>query len=279
MNRTRISWCDMVWNPTVGCTKVSQGCKFCYAEKYFKRFHAGEKFSEVKCHEERLNWVNPRQKRRFVFVDSMSDLFHEDVPDEFILQVWERMMSSPQHIFLILTKRPQRMMEWVNNNYQIPLPNIWMGVSVEDQATADERIPWLLRTPAAVRFISLEPMLENIIIKNYLWPVCWTWDSKYKSPEEALAAGAYAEEKPQGFIYAGRNFIDWVICGCETGGPYARPMELDWARSLRDQCQAAGVPFFLKQAVINGKLNKEPELDGRTWRERPWPGQWKEERK
>ena len=130
------------------------------------------------------------------------------------------------------------MMEWVNKDYQSPLPNIWMGASVEDQKTADERIPWLLQTPAAVRFVSVEPMLGQIYLYPYL-------------------------------IHNKNNDrLNWVICGCESG-PEARPMNLDWARSLRDECRIAGVPFFFKQAKIDGKLVKMPEIDGRIWDEYP----------
>src|SRR4030042_3576065 len=162
MGKSKIEWTDYVWNPTVGCTKVSSGCKNCYSERMFERFHPGEKFSDVKCLVERLDqplfWKKPSR----IFVDSMSDLFHEKVPSTFIDQVFWIMMMAPIHTFIILTKRPKRMMEWINKDYQNPLPNVWLLVSVEDQPSADERIPWLLRTPAAVRGVSVEPMLGPI---------------------------------------------------------------------------------------------------------------------
>ena len=279
MCKTKIPWADEVWNPTVGCTKVSSGCKNCYAERIYGRFHPDEKFSEVKCYPERLEQPLHWKKPRTVFVDSMSDLFHEDVPNSFLPEVWAIMAICRNiHKFQILTKRPERMMDVVNDNnfhdavgecidvYSMTidpcaahfvddffendgiLPNVWLGGSVEDQKTADERIPLLLQTQAAVRFISVEPMLGELNINSYLKSL-----RVYNGP--GMADG----------ISRG---IDWVICGCESG-PNRRTMELDRARSLRDQCQAAGVPFFLKQAVIDGKFKKMPELDGKVWDEKP----------
>ena len=252
MAKTKIQWATDVWNPTVGCTKISAGCKYCYAERIFNRFHPDEKFSEVHCYQERLDQPLHWEKPRRIFVDSMSDLFHEDIPNDFIAQVWLTMVCSPWHIFMILSKRPKRMLKIARHPYigiferdHNDLPNVWLGVSVEDQKTADERIPILLQTPAAVRFVSVEPMLGPLMIDTYLGDL----------PEDE-----------DGAPYPGK--IDWVICGCESG-PGARPMDLDWARNVRDQCQAAGVPFFLKQAVINGKMVKMPELDGKIWAEYP----------
>lgn len=247
MSKTKIEWATDVWNPTVGCTKLSAGCKNCYAERIFNRFHRWprfppyEKFSEVRCYPEKLDQPLHWKKPRRIFVDSMSDLFHEDVSSLFIDQVFETMHLAWWHTFLILTKRAERMWDYISRRY-IPnqlavLPNVWLGVSIESQPTADNRITWLLKTPAAVRFVSVEPMLEGINLRRWLT------------------------------ITAQRDFmLDWVICGCESG-PGARPMDLDWARVLRDQCQAAGVPFFLKQAEIDGKLVKMPALDGKIWDE------------
>lgn len=264
MTKTSIEWADEVWNPTTGCTKVSEGCRHCYAERVAGRFWKDRKFSEVRMHPERLeeplHWRNPRR----VFVDSMTDLFHPAVPFEFIDQVFMAMASArtSHHKFLILTKRPDRMLKYIESFKNSrgwyrresdgiafgkwPLPNVWLGVSTEDQKAADARIPLLLQTPAAVRFISVEPMLESINIKPYLYG----WHSDPRPPE-----------KDPG--------IDWVICGAESG-PGARPFNMDWSRSLRDQCQNAGVPFFFKQGVDNdGKLVKMPELDSKVWEEFP----------
>jgi len=222
-DKSRIEWTDATWNPTTGCTKVSQGCKHCYAERFAKRM--GYDFSQVELHPARLeiplHWKKPRR----IFVDSMSDLFHEKVPTHFIDQVFIVMARAEHHIFQVLTKRPQRMMEYILDFYPPGwvYENIWLGVSCEDQKTADERIPWLLSTPTAVRFVSCEPLLEEIDLEM---------------------AGAIHIGAP-GSATTWRK-LDWLICGGESG-PGARPMHPDWARSIRDQCQAAGVPFFFKQ--------------------------------
>jgi len=248
-----------VWNPTTGCTKVSAGCKNCYAERIAKRFWYDSievvpgavvewkrEFTDVRCHPERLDIPLHWKKPRRVFVDSMSDLFHEDVPDDFIRDVFDVMcLGARQHIYMILTKRPERMMEFVNGSHECVQSHIWLGVSVEDQRTADERIPLLMQTSAALRFVSVEPMLSPIDLSPYLKDHEWEYGT------------------PSG--------CDYVIVGCESD-PGARPMELDWARSLRDQCVSAGIPFFLKQAVIDGKLVKIPELDGKQWIEYPKMG-------
>ncbi len=262
-DKTGIAWTDATWNPVTGCSKVSQGCKHCYAERVFPRAYHGQtvwqtcslcggdggdvddstracdecrgsgqerrprRFTDVRCHPERLDqplrWRRPRR----VFVNSMSDLFHPDVPDEFIADVWARMTLSPQHTFQILTKRPERMRDLLSGAevyrlFECPLPNVWLGVSVEDQATADQRIPLLLNTPAAVRFVSAEPLLGPVD----LFPTC-----AYNAPGD----GELVWKGP-----------DWVIAGGESG-PKARPFNLHWARTIRDQCQAAGVPVFIKQ--------------------------------
>jgi protein gp37 len=250
MTKTKIEWSDEVWNPVTGCTKVSAGCKNCYAERIAKRFWrdgiTGDNyrpFSEVRCHSERLEQPLLWKRSRRVFVDSMSDLFHPKVPDTFIAQVFLIMMMAPIHTFMILTKRPKRMMKWVKNRYyQNPLPNVWLGVSVEDQKTADERIPLLLQMPAALRFISVEPMLGIIDLEQAGNNACIEWWEN--------------------------NGIGWVICGCESG-PGARPMKMSWAADLKHQCVFSDVPFFFKQAMIKGKLVKMPELDGKVWDEIP----------
>lgn len=237
-----------VWNPVTGCTKVSAGCKNCYAERFAERFWRVRerkdgtfdydnfrKFTDVRCHTERLEIPLRWKKSRRIFVNSMSDLFHEDVPNDFILRVWIAMTNARGHTFQILTKRPERMnlfvREWLPGAWglatmsmkllDVPLPNVWLGVSCEDQKTADERIPLLLQTPAAVRFVSLEPLLGEI-------------DLLGRSFLRYCDASIY------------KRHLDWVIVGGESG-PHARPMHPDWARSIRDQCQEAGVPFFFKQ--------------------------------
>lgn len=234
MSRTKIEWCDRVWNPVTGCTKVSAGCKNCYAERIAARFWGERKFTDIRCHLERLYDPYRWRKPSLVFVNSMSDLFHPEVDKEFIGDVFCMMQKTPQQTYMILTKRPKEMLYWFNlMNAEDPLPNVWLGVSVEDQPTAEERITLLLKTPATLRFLSIEPMLSSIDIRGFL------------------------------------PHIDWVICGCESGQK-ARPMDLDWALDLHDQCRAANVPFFLKQAVIDGKFVREPQLsDYEFWQEYP----------
>lgn len=266
------------WNPVTGCTKVSSGCKFCYAHRLFPRVYGRHvativdsdngtieqrprEFTDIGLHDDRLEKPLRWRKPRRVFVCSMGDLFHEAVPTEFILRVFEVMEQASQHTFQILTKRPRRMVEVLGGSSGAglsapPLPNVWLGVSVEDQPTADERIPLLLETPAALRFVSYEPALEHV-------------DFYGETPEGV-------HDWLTGDVYSGsgnlapedRSKIDWVIAGCESG-PKARPAQPYWFKGARDQCLAEGVPFFLKQMEIDGKLVKMPELDGEIWDQMP----------
>lgn len=269
MGDTKIEWTDKTWNPVTGCTKVSQGCRFCYAERIAGRMWATQypanadgsprRFTDVRCHPDRLNQPNTWRDPAMVFVNSMSDLFHEDVPDEFIGRVWSKMLETPRHTFQVLTKRPERMRDIVTRLVDEcrrkglrEAENIWLGVSCEDQAAADKRIPLLLQTPAHVRFVSAEPLLGPIDL-NKRELICADW-------RKGVTIGTY---------------LDWVIVGGESG-PGARPMRADWARGIRDQCQAAGVAFFFKQwgeHNVNGvKVSKQTAgrlLDGRTWDEFP----------
>ena len=253
-DNTGIEWTDATWNPTSGCSKVSQGCKNCYAERVFSRPYPGRRFTDVQVHAERLaqpiRWKRPRR----IFVNSMSDLFHELIPFDFIDRVFAAIALSPQHTFQILTKRPQRMLDYMTADdgfgrwgyvdgcarqlyaevYRTPFPrglaliqpprNVHLGVSVEDQDTADERIPLLRRTPAAVRFLSAEPLLGAITLIQHLGV--------------SVSDGTRWE--------GGLPAIDWIIAGGESG-PRARPAHPEWIRSLRDQCVAAAVPFHFKQ--------------------------------
>lgn len=263
-DKSKIEWTEATWNPVVGCAKVSEGCRNCYAmkvahrlagmgqERYkgltVKRSSGVEWNGTVRAVPEALEiprrWTRPRK----IFVNSMSDLFHPDVPYWFIDQVFAVMALAKQHTFQILTKRPERMLEYMTsytgnierrmmmqarivditgnilkNAPTWSLPNVWLGVSVENQATADERIPLLLQTPAAVRWLSMEPLLGPVDIETYLTDL----------PEDE-----------DGAPYLGG--IDWVVVGGESG-PKARPMHPNWALSIQEQCQDAGVPFFFKQ--------------------------------
>jgi protein gp37 len=243
-DKSAIEWTDATWNPVTGCTKVSQGCKHCYAERHAVRFWGDRKFTEVRCHPERLDqplrWRRPRR----VFVNSMSDLFHEDVPDEFIWQVFNVMQLSGEHIFQILSKRPARMYEFVSrrirNAGHPPLPNVWLGVSCENQDTADERIPLLLRTLAAVRFVSAEPLLGPVNFEA----IEWRGNMLYPLRGETMAH--------DGAMYRGGARLDWVIIGGESG-PGARPFDVAWARHIIAQCKTAGVPVFMKQLGSNAR--------------------------
>ena len=221
---TSIEWTDESWNPVTGCSHVSEGCRNCYAERLALRklqpYDTGLPWTKqnakvnVKLHPERLGRPLRWRKPRRVFVNSMSDLFHERVPVEFIDRVFASMALCPRHTFQILTKRPVRMLAYVHlRQYwsEMALPNVHRGVSVENQETADERIPLLLKTPASVRFVSAEPLLGPIDLSPY--------------------------------IKAG---IDQVIVGGESG-PGARPMHPEWARSIRDLCLDTDAAFFMKQ--------------------------------
>ena len=232
---TKIEWCHETWNPITGCTKVSAGCANCYAERMATRmrgrfgYPADNPFRPT-FHPDRIDqprrWPKPKPgERRLVFVDSMGDLFHEDMDTAWVKAVWDTMVETPWNTYLLLTKRPQVMQFWITCTLDgaPPPANIWCGTSVENQEWADVRIPWLLRTPAAVRFVSVEPMLGPV----------------------DLQTGVYIDgpESMKGTTLIG---LDWVICGGESG-PGARPMHPDWPRSLRDQCAEAGVPFVFKQ--------------------------------
>ena len=275
MANTKIAWADKVWNPVVGCSKVSPGCQNCYAERMAKRLaniwyakgheanaerygeivnYLGNWMGRVSLFPERLNEPLGWRKPRRIFVNSMGDLFHENVPTGFVSDVFRIMERCPQHTFLILTKRPERMKQLLNGvvtgRETEHRKHIWLGVSAENQQAFDERTELLSQIPAAVRFVSIEPMLGEIKMGRLVFF------------REGFSPPQFQEEM------IGRKRIDWIIAGCESG-PGRRPANLDWFRSLRDQCVAAGVPFFLKQAVINGKLVEMPELDGQVWAQYP----------
>ena len=291
MTKTSIEWCrnpdgspGEVWNPVTGCAKVSQGCKHCYAERIAERFWATQyppnedgsprKFTDVRVHPERLDEPLHWRKPRRVFVNSMSDLFHPDVPGDFIREVFWTMQRCGWHTFLVLTKRPERMMKWLTYDPDAPvLPNVHFGVSIEDQKTADKRIPLLLQTPAAVRGVSYEPALGPVNFTRIKWARIPVNKKDYEqygvpAPSELWSMNNALTSRPVDQWNPPKIGLDWIIMGGESG-PGARPMNPDWARSVRDQCQAAGVPFFFKQMYVNGKLVKMPELDGRVWDEYP----------
>jgi protein gp37 len=231
--RSSIEWTEMTWNPVTGCTKVSQGCKRCYAERMAKRLTAmgSDRYRngfKVTLHPDLLDVPKRWRQPRVVFVNSMSDLFHEDIPLDYIQRVFATMRDCPQHTFQVLTKRSERLAELAG---QLPWPrNVWMGVSVED-ARVISRIRDLSSTPAAVRFLSLEPLIGPL--------------------HELPLSG-----------------IHWVIVGGESG-PRARPMRKEWVDSIYRQCRDARVPFFFKQWGGVRKDLTGRELHGRTFNEMP----------
>lgn len=252
MSKTKISWTDRVWNPVTGCTKISTGCANCYAKTVHdirhKAYLEGKKvpmqyavpFENLMMHYYRLKLPKWKTTQR-VFVNSMSDLFHEDVPELFIGQVFDKIAQSNDHVFQVLTKRPARMRRFLKFIHHYTkseniYTNTWLGVTAENQKTADERIPILLDTPAAIRWVSIEPMLEHISLKGF--------DGKTYRPW--LDAVAYD------------CLIDWVVVGCESGAN-RRPCKLEWIESIVEQCKDANVPVFVKQIEIGGKVVKDVE--------------------
>jgi len=334
MGLTSIEWTDRTWNPTRGCSRVSEGCRNCYAERIAARFSDEDLEDPINCDpplceldpplsdkrtgvfygfairtpsgprwtgkveliesklSEPLHWKKPQR----VFVNSMSDLFHEALPDDAIDRVFAIMALCPHITFQVLTKRPERMLKWftpdwdapretwervrvrtalvktkMSEEWDWPLSNVWLGVSVEDQATADVRIPLLLQTPAAIRFVSYEPALGTVDFAEF-------FKRSPRCPTEACIA---LDE----CACLTRTGLDWIIAGGESG-PGARPPHLDWFRQVRDQCIAADVAFFFKQwgeyfprpgEAWMGDLHMErigkkkagALLDGREWKQFP----------
>jgi protein gp37 len=239
---TKIEWTDETWNPVTGCVKVSPGCKHCYAETFAERFrgvvspagklHVFYPGFDPTLRPERLatpaSWKTPRR----VFVNSMSDLFGDFVPDDYLARVFDVMRATPQHTYQVLTKRADRLASWTKGKkWLAETRHIWLGVSVEDRKYGVPRIDLLRRATAGVRFLSIEPLLESLGRVNL-------------------------------------EGVDWVIVGGESG-PKARPLDPAWVRDLRDQCVAAAVPFFFKQWGGVRKHRTGRELDGRTWDELP----------
>lgn len=309
-DKTKIAWTEASWNTIAGCTKVSPGCTNCYAERMAVRlanilhpstsqyrfggvidvFASDKKAGwtgKIECSETKLDIPLHWKKPRHIFVNSMSDTFHKDVPFEFIDKIFATMALCPQHTFQCLSKRPEIMAKYFKSidnrsemiaegalrppfglwddadavydqifdqlrNYQIePLPNIWLGTTCENQEQADKRIPILLQIPAAVRFLSIEPMLGEIDLRQICddgkkYFDCLTgWWTRYKE----FGLGSWQDNESK---------IDWVIVGAESGHN-RRPCKQEWVESIVDQCKAAGVACFVKQLDINGKVEKDIE--------------------
>lgn len=357
---TKIEWTDKTWNPIIGCSHISPACDHCYAEKMaFRLAHnpATSVYRDVvdvvdgkwngltqlveSALEKPLHWRKPRR----VFVGSMTDLFHNDTPFKWIDKVFAVMAMTPHITYQILTKRPERMREylasehlvsrWFNSGHVLSksgrtqkeqtnwyhlawrvlrdeetvLPNLWLGVTVENQEQADKRIPILLDTPAAVRFVSIEPMLGPVNLARYLgyewdcscgWaglntdiscPKCYAhgdWgpiddEERAQCPEckhifypnwDHNVCPECGQESVCGGCDDERSWwptaLDWVICGGETG-PNARPMYKEWVHSLRDQCTESGTPFFFKKWGSFPHISKDKQriMEGRTWEELP----------
>lgn len=231
--RSHIEWTEMTWNPVTGCTKVSQGCKHCYAERMARRLHAmgSPRYKNgfrVTLHEDVIDAPRRWREPRLIFVNSMSDLFHEQIPLDFIERVFATMKDCPQHTFQVLTKRSERLRE-LSSRLTWP-PNVWMGVSIEN-ADVLARAADLATVPAAVRFLSCEPLLGPL--------------------DDLPLTG-----------------IGWVIVGGESG-PFARPMRSEWVQSIRKQCRRHDVPFFFKQWGGRRKDLTGRELNNRTYDDMP----------
>lgn len=317
-DRTKIEWCDATWNPIVGCSRVSPGCDHCWAIRNAWRLASnphpwvrdafgglvkcglGQRLDwtgTVRCLPERLAQPLRWRKPRGIFVCGMSDLFHSHVPDEFIAAVFAVMAACPQHTFVVLTKRPERMahllsgawsiadLDWFTRTFPLrdrpsqawPLPNIWLGVTVESQEQADRRIPLLLQVPAAVRWLSVEPMLGPIDLTKALSlpPMCpdcggvrrWDWPAGGCLDSLCVSCGRRGANED---VHVRPDYLNWVVCGGETG-PDARPMDETWARSLKEQCSSAGVAFFMKQMARKAPIPSDlmiwdfPELPYRRF--------------
>lgn len=272
---TKIEWTDETWNPITGCTPISEGCQNCYAKRMANRLRGRCGYQEdepfrVTAHRDKLDMPERWKKPRMVFVCSMGDLFHDMVTNYEIHTIWDVMKACPQHIFMVLTKRPERMREALKMIYSKERMgwsmgfwnHVWLGVTCENQQRADERIPILLQIPAAVRFVSCEPMLGPIDLKEIEVPA--KYDELNRSGHYPSKFNALTTEYDDVHYHQPPASLNWVICGGETGHG-ARPMHPDWARSLREQCQDAGVPFFFKK---HGN-NKDRLLDGQIWEQ--WP--------
>ena len=285
MGKTEISWTDKSWNPIRGCSRVSEGCRHCYAETMAARFSdEGQPYYQLAkrtssgpkwtgkvsfIHKHLLDPVRWQKPVR-VFTNSMSDVFHEELSHEDIAAIFAVMAVAKRHTFQVLTKRSERMKDWFKwagrlsmpellgyaraklkdhpedlktfdradaemGAYTWPLPNVWIGVSVENQEAADKRIPDLLATPAVIRFLSCEPLIGSVSLMDWLFDPTGNFRThKGKRQFENVAKAGHG--------------LHWVIAGCESG-PGMRPCEHQWLRTLREECKAAGVKYFLKQAT------------------------------
>ena len=228
MRKTKIEYLTHTWNPiAMRCTPISDGCKNCWHLGVVDRFNLNNNGTRLRVKE--LAAPLKRKKPAVIGVQFMGDLWHESVPFEFIIKIFRVMQQTPQHTYLVLTKRSERMLQFVGMD-RVYLPNVWLGVTAENQETAEKRIPILLQTPAAVRFVSVEPMLSHIYLHE---------------------------------LFGKTKFVpNWVLCGCESGAN-RRPCKTEWMQSIVNQCKDANVPVFVKQVSVDGKVNK----DMQDWQE------------
>jgi protein gp37 len=306
-DKSAIEWTDATWNPVTGCTEVSPGCDHCYAKTFAERWrgtegHYFERGFDVQLRPDKLDQPLRWRRSRRIFVNSMSDLFHDAVSDEYIARVWGVMAWSPRHTYQVLTKRHARMRSLLSNArfksqlddawYAIgrekqlggmrsgpghpldrwPLSNVWLGVSAENQQWADIRIPALLDTPAAVRFVSAEPLLGPIDLREYFTyecPICYRkapWTDGRVAGYDGCDINEYWCQTcgKESELDACASQLPWVIVGGESGRG-ARPMHLDWVRRIQDQCAYAGTAFLFKQhgewigQVSSSEIPRDPD--------------------
>ncbi|HNB04288.1 MAG TPA: DUF5131 family protein [Thauera aminoaromatica] len=277
---TKVQWCHHTFNPWLGCDKCSEGCKNCYAEvstpvrvarsKGLELWgaQAQRRIASEEMWKQPLKWDRDAEKagiRHRVFCASLADVFEDyrgpdaDAVRAARFRLITLIAQTPHLNWLLLTKRPEN----VAKLWPVTLPgiqhydNIWIGCTVENQARATQRLPELLKIPAVIRFVSYEPALEAVDFSRWMWPVHSSWDSKYKTPEDALAAGSAVGRHRQALVHADARFIDWVIVGGESG-PGARRFDIGWARSVVKQCQEGGVACFFKQAGSKPFIDDKP---------------------
>lgn len=293
-----IEWTERTLNPSTGCDRVSPGCDNCYALTLAARLKAmgqpkyqtdgnprtsGPGFGFA-MHPRVMNAALRRREPTMYFVNSMSDLFHGGATREFLAHVFAVMALTPRHTYQVLTKRPLRMRRVLGSDGQVlleatvdeataqalydapwPLPNVWLGTSVEDQERAEDRTGYLLETPAAVRFLSCEPLLGPLNLSQWLWPTpCGCRPDVEARTGELLGCDGGCGDRPQ------RSLLDWVIIGAESGAG-ARPMDPAWAQSIVDQCRAAGVPVFVKQLSGGRRANHDIDTFPPGLRVREYP--------
>ena len=291
MNSTEIEWCDFTWNPLIGCSKTSAGCQNCYAEtmalrlanmwekkqqkgtqSYTKVVDKNGWNGNIILDRDKLSAPSKRKKHAKIFVGSMTDLFHENTKWNDVDEVIKVIINNPQHTFMILTKRPQRMKEYFDDRYELngdfngelaeklgdgAIPNLWLGVSVENQKEADERIPLLADTKASVRFLSIEPLLKEVSLFNFLarYHCCTCKTLSLKHEDKCPKCG----NSEAGDMYFS-PMVDWVIVGGEKGKG-SRLFKSEWAEKIYDKCIDSDTSFFFKQRGSNHDFSEELEFE------------------